>query len=102
VAESMIRMITGVWATVADGFTAGARWFRPGHDRCAAPWPGGCWSSPGDQRRRLRLSIVGLVAAPAVATDSRSPSESPRWLRAEEAPHKKEFPSHAVGHPRWS
>jgi hypothetical protein len=36
-AESMITVITGAWATVADGSTTGARWSRPGHDRCAAP-----------------------------------------------------------------
>jgi hypothetical protein len=36
-AESMITVITGAWATVANGSTTGARWSRPGHDRCAAP-----------------------------------------------------------------
>jgi hypothetical protein len=36
-AESMITVMTGAWATVVDGSTAGARWSRPGHDRCAAP-----------------------------------------------------------------
>jgi hypothetical protein len=91
-AESRITVITGAWATVADGSTTGARWSRPGHDRCAAPQPGGCHSSPGDQRRRLRLPIFGLVAAPAVATDSRSASEPPRWPHGRRSTTQKRIP----------
>jgi hypothetical protein len=101
-AESKIPVITGAWATVADGSTTGARCSRPGHDRCAAPSPGGCQSSPRDQRRRLAFRSSASWLLPQSQLTAGHHRSRRDGLTAEEAPHKKEFHSHAVGHPRRS
>ena len=76
----------------------GARCSRPGHDRCAAPSPGGCQSSPRDQRRRLAFRSSASWLLPQSQLTAGHHRSRRDGLTAEEAPHKKEFHSHAIGH----
>jgi hypothetical protein len=101
-AESKITVITGAWATVADGSTTGARWSRPAMIGVRRP---DLWVA----RARREINVAGfafrssaswlLLQSQLTAGHHRSRRDG---LTAEEAPHKKEFHRHAVGHSRRS
>ena len=101
-AESKITVITGAWATVADGSTTGARWSRPAMIGVRRP---DLWVA----RARREINVAGfafrssaswlLPRSQLTAGHHRSRRDG---LTAEEAPHKKEFHRHAIGHPRRS
>jgi hypothetical protein len=94
----MIPVITGAWATVADGSTTGARGLAPA-------MIGVRRADLVVVRARREINVAGfafrssawwlLPQSQLAAGHHRSRRDG---LTAEEAPHKKEFPSHAVGH----